>query len=62
MHLHCDQDELIREMPEEEAKQKYKTVLTIIESEWLACEGLYLLMYLFINVCMYVHFCFPDFL
>lgn len=41
-------------MHEEEAKQKYKAVLTIVESEWLACEGLYLFIYLF--------FCFPDFL
>lgn len=54
MHLHCDQDDVRREMPEEEAKQKYKRVLTIIESEWLACEGLYLCIYLFIYVCMFL--------
>lgn len=26
---------------EEEAKQKYKAVLTVVESGWLACEGLF---------------------
>lgn len=32
---------------EEDAKQKYKAVLTVVESGWLACEGLFFFFFLF---------------